>query len=182
MAEIKKTETSVKPVATIKTPVAATATKTPEVKMAAPAAKPEAKKAEAKKPATKKPAAKKPAAKKAEPKKAEAKKPAAKKTTTKTAAKKPATKTTAKKTTAKKAPAKKPAAKKTEAVQVSIELQYSYKHIPYEKIVEDSKNNFAYEMGGNVNDIKKLSIYVKPSEDAAYYVVNDKVQGRIGLE
>ena len=164
MAEIKKTETSVKPVATIKTPVAATATKTPEVKMAAPAAKPEAKKAEAKKPATKKPAAKKPAAKKAEPKKAEAKKPAAKKTTTKTAAKKPATKTTAKKTTAKKAPAKKPAAKKTEAVQVSIELQYSYKHIPYEKIVEDSKNNFAYEMGGNVNDIKKLSIYVKPGD------------------
>lgn len=178
MAEIKKTETSVKPVATIKTPVAATATKTPEVKAAAPAAKPEVKKAEAKKPAAKKPAAKKPAAKKpaakkAEPKKAEAKKPAAKKTTTKTAAKK---------TTAKKAPAKKPAAKKTEAVQVSIELQYSYKHIPYEKIVEDSKNNFAYEMGGNVNDIKKLSIYVKPSEDAAYYVVNDKVQGRIGLE
>lgn len=173
MAEIKKTETSVKPVATIKTPVAATATKTPEVKAAAPAAKkPEVKKAEAKKPAAKKPATKKPAAKK----------PAAKKTTTKTAAKKPATKTTAKKTTAKKAPAKKPAAKKTEAVQVSIELQYSYKHIPYEKIVEDSKNNFAYEMGGNVNDIKKLSIYVKPSEDAAYYVVNDKVQGRIGLE
>ena len=172
MAEIKKTETSVKPVATIKTPVAATATKTPEVKVAAPVAKPEAKKAEAKKPAAKKPATKKPAAKK----------PAAKKTTTKTAAKKPATKTTAKKTTAKKAPAKKPAAKKTEAVQVSIELQYSYKHIPYEKIVEDSKNNFAYEMGGNVNDIKKLSIYVKPSEDAAYYVVNDKVQGRIGLE
>ena len=187
MAEIKKTEATVKPVATIKTPVAATATKTPEVKVAAPAAKPEAKKAEAKKPAakkpaTKKPAAKKPAAKKAEQKKAEAKKPAAKKTTTKPAAKKPATKTTAKKPTAKKAPAKKPAAKKTEAVQVSIELQYSYKHIPYEKIVEDSKNNFAYEMGGNVNDIKKLSIYVKPSEDAAYYVVNDKVQGRIGLE
>ena len=91
-----------------------------------------------------------------------------------------AKKTTKKATTANKATTK-PAAKKTEAVQVSIELQYSYKHIPYEKIVEDSKNNFAYEMGGNVNDIKKLSIYVKPSEDAAYYVVNDKVQGRIGL-
>ena len=39
MAEIKKTETSVKPVATIKTPVAATATKTPEVKAAAPGSK-----------------------------------------------------------------------------------------------------------------------------------------------
>jgi len=36
-------------------------------------------------------------------------------------------------------------------------------------------------MGGNVDEIKKLSVYVKPEENAAYYVVNDKVQGRIGL-
>ena len=121
MAEIKKTESSAKPVAAIKTPVAADEKKT-EVK------------AEAKKPA--------------------AKKTAAKKTETKAAEVEP---------------------------KVSIELQYSYKHIPYDELVQNSKNNFQYEMGGNVDEIKKLSIYVKPSEDAAYYVVNDKVQGRIGL-
>jgi hypothetical protein len=34
---------------------------------------------------------------------------------------------------------------------------------------------------GGVEEVKKLSVYVKPEEDAAYYVVNDKVQGRIGL-
>ena len=34
---------------------------------------------------------------------------------------------------------------------------------------------------GNVDEIKKLSVYIKPEENAAYYVVNDKVQGRIGL-
>ncbi len=70
MAEIKKTEAAVKPVATIKTPVAAEV-KTPEVK--APAkeeVKAEAKKAApAKKTAAKKPAAKKTAAKKTAAKK-----------------------------------------------------------------------------------------------------------------
>ena len=138
MAEIKKADAAVKPVATIKTPVAAEV-KTPEVKVPA---KEEAKKA------------------------APAKKAAAKKTTT---AKKPA----AKKATATKAAA-------TE-VKVNVELQYSYKHVTYDELVQNAKNNYQYEMGGNVDEIKKLSIYVKPEEDAAYYVVNDKVQGRIGL-
>ena len=36
-------------------------------------------------------------------------------------------------------------------------------------------------MGGDVDSIKKLSVYVKPEENAAYYVVDDKVQGRIDL-
>ncbi len=182
MAEIKKTDAAVKPVATIKTPVAAEV-KTPEVK-AAPA-KAEEKKAEVKKaaPAKKATAAKKPAAKKAapakkaEPKKAaektEAKKPAAKKaTTTKKAA--PAKKATA---------AKKPAAKKaaTAEVKTNIVLQYGDKNVTYDTIVTNAKNNFQYEMGGNVDAMKKLSVYVKPEENAAYYVVDDKVQGRIDL-
>ena len=180
MAEIKKTDAAEKPVATIKTPVAAEV-KAPEVK-AAPAkaapAKAEEKKAPAKKAAAKKPAAKKAApAKKAEPKKAaektEAKKPAAKKaTTTKKAA--PAKKATA---------AKKPAAKKeaTAEVKTNIVLQYGDKNVTYDTIVTNAKNNFQYEMGGNVDAMKKLSVYVKPEENAAYYVVDDKVQGRIDL-
>ena len=175
MAEIKKTDAAEKPVATIKTPVAAEV-KAAEVK-AAPA-KAEEKKAPAKKAAAKKPAAKKAApAKKAEPKKAaektEAKKPAAKKATTTKKA------TTAKKATA----AKKPAAKKeaTAEVKTNIVLQYGDKNVTYDTILQNSKNNYQFEMGGNVDEITKLSVYVKPEEDAAYYVVNDKVQGRIGL-
>ena len=158
MAEIKKTEAAVKPVATIKTPVAAEV-KTPEVK--APA-KEEVKAAPAKK---------------AEPKKETAKKAA------------PAKKATAaKKTTAKKATAaKKPAAKKatatkaTAAVKTNVVLQFGDLNVTYDTIVTNAKNNYQYEMGGNVDEIKKLSVYVKPEENAAYYVVNDKVQGRIGL-
>ena len=36
-------------------------------------------------------------------------------------------------------------------------------------------------MAGDVNGIKKLSIYIKPEENAAYYVVNDKVQGKADI-
>ncbi len=136
MAEIKKTEAAVKPVATIKTPVAAEV-KTPEVK--APAK--EEVKAEAKKaaPAKKATAAKKPAAKKAT------------------------------------------ATKATAAVKTNVVLQFGDLNVTYDTIVTNAKNNYQYEMGGNVDEIKKLSVYVKPEENAAYYVVNDKVQGRIGL-
>ena len=161
MAEIKKTDAAEKPVATIKTPVAAEV-KAPEVK-AAPA------KAEEKKAAP---------AKKAEPKKAaektEAKKPVAKKAVaTKKAA--PAKKATE---------AKKPAAKKVAAtteVKTNIVLQYGDRNVTYDTIVTNAKNNYQYEMGGDVEAMKKLSVYVKPEENAAYYVVDDKVQGRIDL-
>ncbi len=164
MPEVKKTASSVKQVTAAKTPVTEVKKLTEEI------VKAEAKKdADAKKVTTKKVAAKKPAekpAKKAEPKK--------------TVAKKAETKTEAKKAPAKK-PAEKKVAPKADEIKVSVELQYSYKHIPYEDIVQNSKNHFQYEMGGNVDEIKTLSVYVKPDEDAAYYVVNDKVQGRIGL-
>ncbi len=170
MAEKKKTEAT-KPVATIKTPVTAEV-KTPEVKAAAPAAKAETKtetKTAAKKAA---PAKKATTAKKAAPAK---KATTAKKTETKAAAPK-------KEVAKKAAPAKKAAAPKAEeAVKANIVLQYGDLNVTYDTIIQNSKNNYAAEMGGNIDDIKKLSVYVKPEECAAYYVVNDKVQGRIGL-
>ena len=75
---------------------------------------------------------------------------------------------------------KKAAAKEDEG-EVKVYLQYRDIDVSYDELVQNSKNNYQYEMGGNVDDINKLSVYVKPEEDAAYYVVNDKVQGRIGL-
>ena len=168
MAEVKKTEAAAKPaVATIKTPVAADAKKA-EVK------------AEAKtetKAAPKKAAAKKAAApkKEAAPKAAAKKEAAPKKETVKKAA-------APKKEAAPKAAAKKAAAPKKEAAEVktNIVLQYGDKSVTYDTIVQNAKGNYQYDMGG-IEEIKKLSVYVKPEEDAAYYVVNDKVQGRIGL-
>ena len=172
MAEIKKAEAVVKPVATIKNPTFITEVKTPEVKTTtAETKKAPAKKATAKKTTTKKATAKKTTTKKAAStaKKATATKTAAKKTTTK--------KATAKKTTAKKTTTRKAATKPN----VMIEIQYSYKHISNEELVQKSLDNYQYDLKGDPSKVKKLSIYVKPQEDKAYYVVNDKISGDIDI-
>lgn len=171
MAEIKKAEAVVKPVATIKNPTFITEVKTPEVKdTTAETKKAPAKKATAKKATTKKTTAKKTTTKKAAStaKKTTATKTAAKKTT----AKKTAAKTTAKKTTTRKA-ATKP--------NVMIEIQYSYKHISNDELVQKSLDNYQYDLKGDSTKVKKLSIYVKPQEDKAYYVVDDKISGDIDI-
>ncbi|MBR4358100.1 MAG: hypothetical protein IKQ00_09255 [Butyrivibrio sp.] len=171
MAEIKKAEAVVKPVATIKNPTFITEVKTPEVKdTTAETKKAPAKKATAKKATTKKTTAKKTTTKKAAStaKKTTATKTAAKKTT----AKKTAAKTTAKKTTTRKA-ATKP--------NVMIEIQYSYKHISNDELVQKSLDNYQYDLKGDPTKVKKLSIYVKPQEDKAYYVVDDKISGDIDI-
>ena len=162
MVEIKNAETVVKPVATIKNPTVSTEVKTTEVK--ASAEKATAKKTTAKKTTT--------------TKKTTAKKTTAKKTTAASTAKK----TTAKKTAAKKTTAK-TTAKKTTATKpnVMIEIQYSYKHISNEELVQKSLDNFQYDLKGDPGKVKKLSIYVKPQEDKAYYVVDDKVSGDIDI-
>ena len=79
------------------------------------------------------------------------------------------------------APVKKAAAPKDEEVKANIVLQYAGKNVTYDTIVQSSKDSYQNEMGGNIDEIKKLSVYVKPEENAAYYVVNDKVQGRIDI-
>ena len=167
MAEIKKAEAVVKPVATIKNPTFITEVKTPELKDTTA----ETKKAPAKKTTAKKTTTKKAAS---TTKKAAATKTATKKTTTKaTTTKKAATKkTTAKKTTTRKAAAK---------PNVMIEIQYSYKHISNEELVQKSLDNYQYDLKGDPKKVKKLSIYVKPQEDKAYYVVDDKISGDIDI-
>lgn len=163
MSTIKNEE--VKSLAKAAEPVKAEAkTETVAVKKEAPAVK---------KPAAKKaaPAAKKPAAKKAPAKKEAA--PAAKKEAT--AAKKAAP--AAKKTAAKKPAAKKAAkaapAKIVEPKKFIIQNQAD-QSISYTDIVK--KVNKAYK-----ENIKSLEIYVKSSENKAYYVINGDVTGSVDL-
>ena len=76
------------------------------------------------------------------------------------AEKKPAAKT-------RKAPAKRtPAAKKTAAPQVSLTLQYMGKELSQEDMVAAVKAQWTGE------EIKTLALYVKPEDQAVYYVVN----------
>lgn len=142
-------------------------------KPAATAAKTETKattnttKAETAKPATTK-AATKPVAEKA----ATATKPAAKKTTTKPA--------TAAKTTAAKPAAKKTAAKKTSTTKkateptVNFTIEFGGNQESYSEIIENIKKTYA--ANGGDKDIKTLDVFVKPEENAAYFVVNGELE------
>ena len=67
--------------------------------------------------------------------------------------------------------------KKTEDFQTNVEIQYGEKSISYEKIVQDAKNVWVYDLQKDVKDIKTIDLYVKPEEDRVYYVINDNEAG-----
>ena len=97
--------------------------------------------------------------------KAEAKKAPAKKAPAKKAA-----------TTEKKAPAKKAAAK----AETVITLEFGDYTAVMATVEEKVKAQYVAE-GNKASSIKTLNIYVKPFENAAYYVINDDVTGRVDL-
>lgn len=101
---------------------------------------------------------------------------AEKKTTAKaTAAKKAETKTAeVKKTVAKKAPAKKAAAPASPAVYV----QFNGKELLVSDIVDRVKADYR---AVSKQPMRSVNVYVKPEDNAAYYVIN-KVEGKIDLD
>ena len=106
------------------------------------------------------------------------KKPAAKKTTTKKAATK---KTTAAKTTAKEKPEtekKETKRKVTRKPAKTVVLQYLGKEIDEAEITERAIAQFSALEGGVA--VKKITLYLKPEEEAAYYVINDQYTGKVG--
>lgn len=114
--------------------------------------------------------------------KAEATKAAAKTTekaaeakTTETAKKAPAKKTTARKT-----PAKRTTTKKVAVVTEEVYLQYAGKEFSSADLTAKVKEIWK-EMGKKAADLKDIKVYVKPEENAAYYVINNEETGSFGL-
>ena len=101
--------------------------------------------------------------------KAEAKKAPAKKAAT--------TKTTTTKTTTTKAATTKKAATKKETV---ITIQHQGNEVTVANVEANVTAAFVAE-GHKASEIKTLSIYVKPEEYAAYYVINGEFTGRVYL-
>lgn len=98
----------------------------------------------------------------------------------KTAASKPAVKEEAK-APAKKAPAKKPAAKKTAAKtaeKCEVKVQCLGKEYDVAAVTEACKADFKAK---NKGAVKSISVYIKPEESAAYYVVNGDVSDKVEL-
>lgn len=106
----------------------------------------------------------KPAAKKAPAKKAAAEKTAA-------AEKKPAAE--------KKAPARR-AAKAAEPA-AEVEIQFSGKEYTTEKLVAIAKDVWQYDLGGKPEEFKTVKLYVKPEENAVYYVINGETTGSFAI-
>lgn len=89
---------------------------------------------------------------------------------------------TAPKAAEQKAPEKKaaPAKKVAETTEEKVVLQFSGKEISTEDIIKQIKAVWV-EQGHRAGAIKKLEIYIKPEEFAAYYVINEKNSGKIDL-
>ena len=92
-------------------------------------------------------------------------------------AKKAATKATTTKTTTTKAATTKKAATKKETV---ITIQHQGNEVTVASVEANVTAAFVAD-GHKASEIKTLSIYVKPEEYAAYYVINDEFTGRVYL-
>ena len=88
------------------------------------------------------------------------------------------------KAAAKKAPAKKATTKKTpakkEAAPTEMILQFQGNEVVVANVEEKIKAAYVAE-GHRASSIKSLTVYVKPEEYSAYYVINGDVTGRVDL-
>lgn len=94
-----------------------------------------------------------------------------------TEAKKPAA---SKKAAAKKENAPKASAKRTEKRAESVILQYAGKEVKTADILNKVTEAFV-AAGNKETDMKDVTVYVKPEENKAYYVINQTVTGAVEL-
>ena len=75
---------------------------------------------------------------------------------------------------------KKPAAKRTtkKAVKTTFVVQAANKEVSMEEAVARVKEAWV-ATGNKETDLKEIAVYVKPEENAIYYVVNGDVTGRV---
>lgn len=103
---------------------------------------------------------------------------------TKEAAKKAAEKVETVKNAAKKAvekvEVKKADAKKKEEARPEVYVQFGGQEAVVAEVTERAKKQYEAE-GHRISAIKSFQIYLKPEENAAYYVINQKHAGRVDL-
>lgn len=76
--------------------------------------------------------------------------------------------------------AKKPAAKRT-VLKETVYLQYMGKEIDQKTITDKVKAVWTDTLNRKVSEMKTLTLYLKPEENKAYYVINDDVSGSVEL-
>lgn len=82
-----------------------------------------------------------------------------------------------KKSVSEKTPAKKAV---KEEVKPEVFIQYQGKEAVLAEAIEKAKAEFVAD-GHRVSTIKTLQVYLKPEDNSAYYVINQKFAGRVDL-
>ncbi|MCD8348492.1 MAG: DUF6465 family protein [Lachnospiraceae bacterium] len=78
--------------------------------------------------------------------------------------------------------AKKAVAKATKKpLKEEVYLQYAGKEINKDELVKQVKEIWTKEMKNKVGDIATITLYLKPEENKAYYVINGEVSGSVDL-
>ncbi len=75
-----------------------------------------------------------------------------------------------------------PAVKKKAEKLLDIYIQYGDKEVCIQKeVLEKITEIWTKDMGNPEEDMKELKVYVKPEDDAAYFVINKDITGSFGL-
>ena len=88
---------------------------------------------------------------------------------------------TAVETAVEQAPAKKKTTTAKKAVAETVYLQYLGKEINKADLMKQVKDIWTKELKNKVGDMKSVTLYLKPEENKAYYVVNGDVTGSVEL-
>ena len=67
------------------------------------------------------------------------------------------------------------------AVKETVYLQYLGKEINKDDLTAQVRDIWTGEMKQKAADLKSITLYLKPEENAAYYVINGETTGRINL-
>lgn len=80
----------------------------------------------------------------------------------------------------KKAPEKKPAVKKTAEIKTTLCVQYLGKEVFEKELIARVKKAWTSKKN-KVSDIRTIDMYVKPEDNAVYYVINGDFSGSIEI-
>ena len=64
------------------------------------------------------------------------------------------------------------------ATKKTLFVQYNGKQVEEKEIVASVKKAWT-DAGNKVGEIKTMEVYVKPEEDAVYYVINETESGKV---
>ncbi|MCI9546038.1 MAG: hypothetical protein HFH60_05030 [Lachnospiraceae bacterium] len=60
-------------------------------------------------------------------------------------------------------------------------IQYGDKEVDIQDVLDKIKEQWTKDLENEADDLKELKVYIKPEDNAAYYVINGDITGSFGL-